>query len=456
MNRAGALFVVLVSLTIAGLILGAGLVRDPTVILPLTLELALLFGATRFVLGLVRDKALQGWLVRTVIVAIALRLIALVVVHFVLAQALFAPDAGSYFAQGLSIFNEWNGGPEAVLPSQWQSGYAYMNAMFFVAFKDPTLGMSVLNLFAGVWTVVIVFLLGRACFGVQTGKVAAILVAIFPSMILWSVVNIRDSITTFLVATIVLLAVRAYERVRGLDLLLIVGLSIALSTLRDYMGVLVLTGLAMGYVAALRRGRMTSSLLGGTVIVLFLFFALEQFGIFRPEVFNDPIRSAAQLRTGLQGDFTGGLSGSAFGTEFDTSTIGGVFRYLPLGLTYFLFAPFPWAVRGTLQLITLPEVLLWYALVPFTVVGFAKAGQRAHRASFLLVGVLLIAVTSYALVEGNFGSAYRHRAQVMPLFFVFSAHGLVVWVRRRRERSRVRQQRILDARARLLRPTARR
>lgn len=456
MNRSGALFVVLFSLIVSGLILGSGLVRDPTVILPLTLELAILFGGTRFVLGLVRDLELRNWLVRTVILAIALRLLALVAVHFVLNQMLFAPDSASYYARGLSIFNEWNGGPPAVLGSGWQVGYSYLNAFFFVAFDDPTIAMAVLNLFAGVWTVVIVFLLGRSCFGVQTGKVAAVLTAVFPSMVLWSVVNIRDSITTLLVATIVLLAVRAYERLRGGDLLLIFGLSILLSTLRDYMGLLVLTGLALGYVAAIRKGRITTSLVGGTVIVLIIFFGLDQLEVFGPEVFNDPLGSAAELRLGLQGDFFGGLSGAAFGTGFDTSTVGGALRYLPVGLAFFLFAPFPWAVTGTLQTFTLPEVLLWYALVPFTLVAVFSTRDRAHRAAFLLIGVLVIAVTSYALVEGNFGTAYRHRAQMMPLFFVFSAHGLVLWVRRRRERARMRQQRILDARTRLLRPTVRR
>lgn len=40
------------------------------------------------------------------------------------------------------------------------------------------------------------------------------------------------------------------------------------------------------------------------------------------------------------------------------------------------------------------------------------------------LAVLVIVVASYALVEGNFGTAYRHRAQIMPLFFVFSAVGL--------------------------------
>ena len=51
--------------------------------------------------------------------------------------------------------------------------------------------------------------------------------------------------------------------------------------------------------------------------------------------------------------------------------------------------------------------------------------MRGRLTNVLIVlSVLVVVVSSYALVEGNFGTAYRHRAQIMPLFFVFSGVGL--------------------------------
>ena len=41
------------------------------------------------------------------------------------------------------------------------------------------------------------------------------------------------------------------------------------------------------------------------------------------------------------------LGQSAFGREHDVTTPMGALRALPVGLTYLLFAPFPWAVAGT-------------------------------------------------------------------------------------------------------------
>jgi hypothetical protein len=157
------------------------------------------------------------------------------------------------------------------------------------------------------------------------------------------------------------------------------------------------------------------------------------------------------MRENLQQDFVAGQAGSAFGQGYDTSTLQGALRYLPVGLAFFLFAPFPWAIESVLQLATLPEVLLWYALVPFTVLGLRDLRHRQYSAGLLLVGVLAIVVSSYALVEGNFGTAYRHRSQVLPLFFVFAGRGLASWWERRRERARQRAERAAEAQAALIR-----
>jgi len=314
------------------------------------------------------------------------------------------------------------------------------------------LGPPILNMFAGVWTCLVAWALGREVFDGRAGKVAAVLCAVFPSLVLWSILNIRDSLATLLIASLVLVGIRSYRKVRLPDIVVFLTLALALTTLRDYMGLLLIAGLGIGYALAARPGRLASTLVMGTVLSLVVFFMLEQFQVLTPDVIDDPFASAANLRTSLQQDFAGGLAGSAYATDIDTSTIGGALTYLPLGLVYFLFAPFPWAITSTLQLLTLPETLLWYALVPFTVIGLRNGVRGEYAAGLLVMGVLAISVSSYALVEGTFGTAYRHRSQFLPLFFVFAAQGLAVWWSRRAAIRKARSRRAADARAALLRP----
>lgn len=447
MSRRGPLLMVLASVAAAGLILGAALVEEPEVVIPLTLEALVLLVVTGV---LVRGAAAgeeRAFLTRVVAAGGALRLAAVGFVYGVVSPGIFAPDAASYLVRGRSLFQFWNGGPRPALADRWQSGYEILNGLGYFLFEDPELALAVVNLFASLWTVVLTYRLAARCFGPDGARVAAVLVALFPSLVLWSVLNIRESLTTLLVTASMLQAVRLVDRPSGADALLLGLWIVLLSTLRDYMAVLLMGGLAIGLVAAARSGRWLSTLVGGTVVALVGIFALESSGVLTQEVVASPLATAAELRSSLQGDFRGGLAGSAFGTGYDTSTIGGALRYLPLGLAYFLFAPFPWAVESTLQALTLPEVLLWYLLVPWTVMGLARIGRREHAAAPVIAAVLLLAVTSYALVEGNFGTAYRHRAQVMPLFFIFTASGFGVWWARVKKRRQARFERVQAARS---------
>lgn len=434
----------------AALVLGFFAVEEPATVFPLTLELLFLAGLTWRFLGRVRDPDLRRWLGVLVLAAIGVRVAVLFGVHFVLFQELFAPDAASYWNRGRLLAEHWRGiapAPEFELGTQVI--YSYLNGLFHYVLGDSTFAIVVVNLFAGVWTVLLSFAIAREVASESVGKVAAVLVAFFPSLVLWSVVNIRDALTTFGVAVTVYFGLRIYRAGRARDFVGVVAGVVFLAGLRDYMGFLVLAGLILGAVTLLRPGRIGISLAAGTVLTLVLVFALEQLGLFQRVVVESPLEQAQQLRRGLQQDFGGGAAGSAFGVEYETGTISGALRFIPVGLAFFLFAPFPWAIGSTLQLFTLPEVLVWYALIPFTAFGLWVAPKHGRGSALVVVAVLAVVVTSYALVEGNIGTAYRHRAQVMPLFFLFTAAGIVHLRDRWREKRRRKAARIREARNRL-------
>lgn len=443
MGRNGPAVVVAITLSLAALILGSALVDNPGFVIPLFMESVAFFLLTAWLLGRVRDLDERGFLVRVLGVAAVLRAMVMGVVYGIFNPYLFAPDTAFYRNHGQDVARFWSvGGLQPEILDRWQIGYVYLNAVVARFLDDPTWAMVVFNTFVALWTVILAYLLARACFGVVAARITAVLAAVFPSMVLWSVLNIRDALTTLIVTAVVLLGVRIYKGTKTRDLVFLVLGLFALSTLRDYMLVLVLAGLALGFLTALRPGRVLSTLVGGATIILMLVFALEQSETFTPDQLESPLQSAASLRRGLQAE-----AGSAFGVGYTIETPGDALRYLPVGLSYFLFAPFPWAITSLLQAFTLPEVLLWYALVPFLLVGLGGIARRESSSSLLLVGVLLVTVSSYALVEGNFGTAYRHRAQVMPLFFVFISHGIALWWVRRK--ARLAQQHRRSMRARL-------
>jgi hypothetical protein len=116
---------------------------------------------------------------------------------------------------------------------------------------------------------------------------------------------------------------------------------------------------------------------------------------------------------------------SAYGTEYDVSTLGGALRALPPGLAYLLFAPFPWAISGVRQLLVLPETLVWYGLMPAFFRGLAYSVRHRLRDVLPILVFAVTLTTAYALMQGNVGTAYRQRTQVTMFYFVFMAVGIV-------------------------------
>lgn len=113
--------------------------------------------------------------------------------------------------------------------------------------------------------------------------------------------------------------------------------------------------------------------------------------------------------------------------------------YFPKGIAYALLAPFPWKPARPLDLLTVPEILLWYLMLPSLLWSLWRmSGKRL----LVLPMALFVggALTVFALAEGNVGTLYRHRAMVIPFAAILASPGLVALARslsgRLRRRSR--------------------
>jgi hypothetical protein len=106
-----------------------------------------------------------------------------------------------------------------------------------------------------------------------------------------------------------------------------------------------------------------------------------------------------------------------------------------------MFAPFPWQVSNFRQSITLPEVLLWWALIPLAISGLWYTVKHRLRKAFpiLIFGVML--TLAYSIFQGNVGTAYRQRTQIQVFMFIFIAVGWSLYQEKKENRKYLRQQR---------------
>ena len=97
------------------------------------------------------------------------------------------------------------------------------------------------------------------------------------------------------------------------------------------------------------------------------------------------------------------------------------------------------------QTITLPEMVVWLAAFPLLVIGlWFGARYKLRQISPILIFTIMLTL-AYSVFQGNVGTAYRQRAQLLVFYFLFVAVGAVLLKEKQEERSRRNQAKAIEA-----------
>ena len=352
-----------------------------------------------------------GWLLRA---AVAIG------VHWTGYSKLLAPDEATYENAGRALALYWTGDlilPPARFLANEAHGYFYVNAAAYYLFGTSSLPLKLLNAAIGILVTRHVFLLALPLFGSPVARRASFLCNYFPSLILWSAVNIRD---IWVILLLVLVSRFSLDIVRGYShtgLLKLCAGVYALSFFRDYL----VFAVAFPPVVAVligQRGHLVRNFAMASLAAVALSVLLQQ-GIVRP---NTQARMSLEALSAIRQNMA--IGGSAYQRDVDISTPGGALAFLPVALVYFFFSPFPWQLTSALRLLSAPEMLLIYVLSVPTLRGVAFAIRHRLRDCLQILLMTALLTVTYALTEGNVGTLYRHRAQAMAFYLIFAAVGL--------------------------------
>lgn len=346
--------------------------------------------------------------------AVGVRVVVALVLEYGASMGFFASDDYRYEVVGWELARHWSG--ESPTPPRifGASGYYHWNALLFSAVGRVPLAPTLGNAVAGGCIALLGWRIALDLTDATGARYAGWLSALWPSLVLWSSLNLKDAFAILAILLMLRGAQRCMVRPRLRELLLLGVGVLLLAQLRGYLVGLCLGSLALAYV--LVRLRAAPVWMGAAVLASALLLALA--GPVEHVRLEESLETLDATRSQLA------VGSAAYATEADVSTPLGMLRFLPMGLAYFLFAPVPWQLSGLRQLLTLPEMLAWYALFPFVLSGLRHA-LRERFAQAMPVATLAASLSvSYALVEGNLGTAYRHRAQVLVLLLVFAGVGL--------------------------------
>jgi len=340
--------------------------------------------------------------------------------HFTLA---LWGDSETYDVFGAAIADSWSHGTAttswtATVEGKVNRGFIYFVASVYYLFGRNVILVQFLNGIIGALTPIVILELGLLLYNRRVATTAMLLTAFFPQMIFWSAALYKDPVVMLAIAANILAVFRLRLRMSAYWVVVYLATAAALVFLRFYIFYAIAAATLAGAVARHRRGMMLGfatqiALLAG-MITLFVYTPVGQ------EILTNSRFLDLQLLSQSRVDLA--RAGSGFAAGADVSSIGGILSVLPVGVAHILFAPFPWTMANLRQALALPDVLMWYALVPALVRGVFYAHRRLRETMPILVFTTALTL-AYGAFLGNAGTAYRQRTQVMMFYFLFVADG---------------------------------
>lgn len=314
-------------------------------------------------------------------------------------------------------------------------GMVYLVAAVYGIVGRNMLAIQMMNAVFGAATAVVIYLCAFQVFkNSRVARIAAIAVAFYPSLVLWSAQGLKDGPTVLCLAVAILATLKLGEKLTIKYIVVLILALLAIIALRFYVFYMIVVAITGAFVIGMQQVTATSFARQFTAVVL-LGVALTYIGVTRSataqfERYGNLERlQRSRLDQALRGD-------SGFGRDVDVSTTTGAISTIPLGVVYLLFAPFPWQITSLRQSITLPEMIIWWASFPLLVLGlWFTIKYRLRMASPILIFTVMLTI-AYSVFQGNVGTAYRQRAQVLVFYFIFVAVGFVLVMEKREERKR--------------------
>lgn len=297
--------------------------------------------------------------------------------------------------------------------------YANLLAALFKVFGEGTAAPRLLNVVAGSLVAVAVVYLAGAVADRASARRAGLLCAIWPSLVVWSVFVLKDSLVALAAVAALAGLARASHGRLAVVLPIVAGLA-AMALLRRYGFVLLLYASAAGVASAVavRRTKQVAAVTAAVVAAGLALSSLGGYGLAATGFVAD--HATAEV---IGGTRAGSRSGdTSFGSDEEVSDIADALDDLPRTLVFTFLGPFPWSPGDPeARALLVVELPVWYAGLAAAAVGLVKGRSRWWPT---FVAPLAFAVSSagvVALYQANAGTAIRQRAMVVPVVAVLAA-----------------------------------
>jgi 4-amino-4-deoxy-L-arabinose transferase-like glycosyltransferase len=385
-------------------------------------------------------KVDKQFLLRLFIVGVLVRMLIGTLIFSLHLQEFFGGDANTYDYLGNELLAIWHGNTIFISDIEVFStgggwGMLYLvGAIYAIIGRNP-LAVQFVNAVLGAATAPLVYLCAQHMFrNLRVARIAAFFVVFYPSLVLWSSQGLKDAPIVFLLVAAMYATLKLGEKLNVKHFLILIASLFGILSLRFYIFYMITAAIAGAFVIGMRRFS-AQSVARQAVALIAIGLALTYLGVLRTasaklEIYGN-LEAIQRSRSDLAVTATSGFS-----KDVDVTTTAGALTALPVGMVYLLFAPFPWQLANLRQSITLPEMLIWWASFPMLILGLWFTIRYRLRQAFPILIFTTMLTLSYSIFQGNIGTAYRQRSQLLVFYFMFVAVGIVLF-KEKRENARL-------------------
>lgn len=391
------------------------------------------------ILILARTEDEKTFLFRLFLVGLLIRIVLAAVINMGHMEDFFGGDANTYDIFGQSLLQGLNG--DKYHMEKYQSfvasgagawGMLYLVAGIYDVVGRNLFAIQLVNASIGAATGVVVYHTAMSLFSnKRVAKLAALLVTFFPSLILWSSQALKDGLIILALAISILATLRLMEKITFGWVVVITVSLLTLLSLRFYIFYMMTAAVAgsffMGMKTVSAQGFIQRFMAVAAIGLAFTWFGVLQYA-------NNQFNRFANLQQIQMSRMDQAQAGSGFAKDVDIGTTEGALAIIPLGTVYLLLAPFPWQFQTLRQTITLPEMIVWWFSFPLLVLGmWYSIKHRLRQVSPIVLFTTMLTLV-YSVFQGNVGTAYRQRSQLLVFYFIFVAVGAIIMKERAEDR----------------------
>ncbi|MFA6355628.1 MAG: hypothetical protein WCY23_00815 [Candidatus Omnitrophota bacterium] len=300
---------------------------------------------------------------------------------------------------------------------------SFFNGAYFAVFRDDIIFLKYINMLAVTAAGWLTYDFLRRAYSPLAGKIAAAIILFWPTIIIWSLTDLKEAHFIFCLIAAFWIILRLGEqkmrmptRIIYLASFLII-LIYAVFLKYKFMLPLVLlssVSLCLYYILVkCRTGRIR-----GRVI----FLGMLLLGIFLLKYHAPVVQKLKDYYSILFSYYRGSVSTAGWNYSLipigspDMYTLGYFAKYLASGLFHFLAEPLPWRLYSYSMVIIGPFMLLWYTLLFYSAAGLVKLAKLHRTAAFIPMLVFAgLYAASLGMSVANIGTAVRFRDAIMPV-----------------------------------------